>query len=102
MAINSPIKVPKAPEEPPVVTAEVTETVVTASQEEPPVNPPEESKTEPPIVPEPSEDYQVIIRDKSPCNWKIEGDENGIEAKNYLTGETFIGNPRTFYKALRG
>lgn len=102
MAINPPIKVIKVPEE--------------ISQEEPQddtaiVTPPAPEVPENKVLPEtdpPVEDglelepCSVVINDKSPCNWKIEGDEKGITAINYLTGETFIGNPRDFYRALRG
>ena len=102
MAINPPIKVIKVPEETPQEehqdgTPSVTE----------PVSEVQEGK----VVPDALADIKVklepnpcpvVINDKSPCNWKIEGDADGIDAVNYATGETFIGNPRDFYRALRG
>jgi hypothetical protein len=45
---------------------------------------------------------EAKFKDRAPCNWVIVATNEGIEAANNSSGETFSGSIEAFNKALRG
>ena len=60
-------------------------------------------ETEQPRVEEqPKANVEGAFTDKVPANWQIKPTENGIEAYNANSRETFVGSIAEFNQKLRG
>jgi hypothetical protein len=85
----APAKAPVSPAAAPAVSDFKPDTAETT--------PPEDAKPEP----RPAWEGKPL-KNRVPSNWHIVGNEEGIEASNSVTGETFVGTIAEFNQALRG
>ena len=59
-------------------------------------------ETEQPQVEEPKVNVEGAFTDKVPANWQIKPMEDGVEAYNANSRETFVGSIAEFNQKLRG